>query len=65
MTDFEQLTDTNAQREYYITDCPGILLKAGKTVIALKALQPCEALSINTVDDLKLVEVAMEQLEDV
>jgi bifunctional UDP-N-acetylglucosamine pyrophosphorylase/glucosamine-1-phosphate N-acetyltransferase/UDP-N-acetylglucosamine pyrophosphorylase len=61
----EYLTDANAQREYYITDCPGILLKAGKTVIALKALQPCEALSINTVDDLKLVEVAMEQLEDV
>ncbi len=60
----ESLTDTNAQREYYITDCPSILLKAGRRVAALKALQPCEALSINTVDDLKQVEVAMEQLEN-
>ena len=60
----ESLTDTNAQREYYITDCPGIMLQEGKRVLALKALQPCEALSINTVDDLKSVEMAMEQLNN-
>jgi bifunctional UDP-N-acetylglucosamine pyrophosphorylase/glucosamine-1-phosphate N-acetyltransferase/UDP-N-acetylglucosamine pyrophosphorylase len=57
----EMLTDANAQREYYITDCPGILLAAGKVVAALKVLRPCEALSINTVDDLKVAEEAMEQ----
>jgi len=60
----DSLTDANAQQEYYITDCPSILLAAGKMVVALKALRPCEALSINTVDDLKAVEVAMEQLPD-
>jgi bifunctional UDP-N-acetylglucosamine pyrophosphorylase/glucosamine-1-phosphate N-acetyltransferase/UDP-N-acetylglucosamine pyrophosphorylase len=46
----------NAQGEYYITDCPGIMLNEGKRVQALPVLQPCEALSINTVDELAVVE---------
>jgi len=46
----------NAQGEYYITDCPGILLREGHPVRALDVLQPCEALSINTVEDLAIVE---------
>jgi UDP-N-acetylglucosamine diphosphorylase/glucosamine-1-phosphate N-acetyltransferase len=46
----------NAQGEYYITDCPGIMLSEGKRVEALPVLQPCEALSINTVDELAVVE---------
>ena len=46
----------NAQGEYYITDCPGVLKQEGKLVEALAVLQPCEALSINTVDELAIVE---------
>jgi UDP-N-acetylglucosamine diphosphorylase/glucosamine-1-phosphate N-acetyltransferase len=46
----------NAQGEYYLTDCPGVLLREGKRVDALPVLQPCEALSINTVDELAVVE---------
>ncbi|QDS97978.1 sugar phosphate nucleotidyltransferase [Adhaeretor mobilis] len=55
----DQLSDDNAQSEYYITDCPGILLEQGKTVLALPVLQQCEALSINSPDDLAAVEAAM------
>ena len=34
----EKLTDQNAQGEYYITDCPAILMTAGKQVDAPKVL---------------------------
>jgi UDP-N-acetylglucosamine diphosphorylase/glucosamine-1-phosphate N-acetyltransferase len=51
-----KITRHNAQGEYYITDCPGVLLNEGKRVEALPVLQPCEALSINTVDELAIVE---------
>lgn len=57
----DQLTTTNAQAEYYITDCPTILLRAGRQVEALAALQPCEALSVNTVEDLAAVEVELRK----
>jgi bifunctional UDP-N-acetylglucosamine pyrophosphorylase / glucosamine-1-phosphate N-acetyltransferase len=57
-----QLTADNAQGEYYLTDCPGVLKAAGETVLALPALQPCESLSINTIDDLAVVEVEMNKL---
>ena len=52
----DSLTDDNAQQEYYITDCPGILLAEGKQVSALKVLKPCESLSINSMDELGAVE---------
>ncbi|MGL4514948.1 MAG: NTP transferase domain-containing protein [Lacipirellulaceae bacterium] len=55
----DALTTNNAQREYYITDCPSILLARGENVRALAALQPCEALSVNTPDDLAVVEAEM------
>jgi bifunctional UDP-N-acetylglucosamine pyrophosphorylase/glucosamine-1-phosphate N-acetyltransferase/UDP-N-acetylglucosamine pyrophosphorylase len=58
----DQLTDQNRQREYYITDCPGILKREGKEVRALAVLQPCESLSVNTLDDLKIVEDEMRKL---
>ena len=58
-----KLGNANAQGEYYITDCPGILLAAGRPVVALDILQPCEALSINTMDDLAIVEAEMRRLE--
>ncbi|HEV3415245.1 MAG TPA: NTP transferase domain-containing protein [Pirellulales bacterium] len=53
----------NAQGEYYLTDCPGVLLSEGKPVEALPVLQPCEALSINTVDELTVVERELMKYE--
>ncbi|MEX2169690.1 MAG: NTP transferase domain-containing protein [Pirellulales bacterium] len=58
----DQLTTNNAQAEYYITDCPSILRNAGKAVQALAALQPCEALSINTPEELSVVEREMRNV---
>lgn len=52
----DRLENRNAQGEYYITDCPGILLAAGKDVRAMDVLKPCEALSINTREELAAVE---------
>lgn len=54
----------NAQGEYYITDCPGVLKREGKPVEALPVLQPCEALSINTVDELAVVERELIKMRD-
>lgn len=55
----DHLRADNAQKEYYLTDCPGALLSAGKEVRALTVLKPCETLSINTLDELAAVEAAM------
>ncbi len=57
----EHIRPNNKQGEYYITDCPGILKQQGKRVAALAVLQPVEALSINTVDDLGAVEEALRE----
>jgi bifunctional UDP-N-acetylglucosamine pyrophosphorylase/glucosamine-1-phosphate N-acetyltransferase/UDP-N-acetylglucosamine pyrophosphorylase len=57
-----RLTNENAQAEYYLTDCPQKILEAGKLVIAKPVLKPCEALSINTVDELGAVESKMLEL---
>lgn len=51
-----QLRPDNAQGEYYITDCPGLLRREGKAVLALDVLQPIEALGVNTMDELHRVE---------
>lgn len=51
-----ELRNDNQQGEYYITDCPGILKAAGKNVMALPVLKPCEALSVNNMADLRIVE---------
>jgi bifunctional UDP-N-acetylglucosamine pyrophosphorylase/glucosamine-1-phosphate N-acetyltransferase/UDP-N-acetylglucosamine pyrophosphorylase len=59
----DRLTRSNVQKEYYITDCPGILKAAGKLVAAEPVLQPCEAMSINTVEELAAVEQAMRSLD--
>ena len=50
----------NSQGEYYLTDCPGALKQAGRLVEALPVLTPIEALSINTVEELAIVERAMQ-----
>lgn len=62
----DRLTTNNRQGEYYITDVPGLLRSLGWEVRALPVLQPCEAFSVNTVDDLRLVEqeiLRRQQLE--
>lgn len=57
-----QIRADNAQQEYYLTDCPGVLLAGGKDVRALDILQPCEALSINNIDDLRAVEQELTRM---
>lgn len=57
----DQLTADNAQQEYYLTDCPGVLMKAGKPVLAANVLQPRESLSINTPAELAAVEDEMKR----
>ena len=58
----DSLTDDNKQKEYYITDLPGILLQDNEDVRALPVLKPIEALSVNTVEHLADVERAMKEL---
>jgi bifunctional UDP-N-acetylglucosamine pyrophosphorylase / glucosamine-1-phosphate N-acetyltransferase len=58
----ERLQPNNKQGEYYLTDCPGILRREGQQVEALPVLKPCEALSINTIDELAQVEAEMRKL---
>jgi len=55
----DRLTSENAQQEYYLTDCPALLLAAGKRVSAHKVLEPCESMSINNAEELAVVEEAM------
>jgi bifunctional UDP-N-acetylglucosamine pyrophosphorylase/glucosamine-1-phosphate N-acetyltransferase/UDP-N-acetylglucosamine pyrophosphorylase len=55
------LKNENRQREYYLTDCPAILRSEGKQVAALPVLDPCEALSINTPEELAAVEQEMQR----
>ncbi|MFT5526891.1 MAG: bifunctional UDP-N-acetylglucosamine pyrophosphorylase/glucosamine-1-phosphate N-acetyltransferase [Pirellulaceae bacterium] len=57
-----RLTNTNNQQEYYVTDCPGLLKAENKDVRALAVLQACEALSVNSVDQLEAVEAEMQKM---
>ncbi len=57
-----QLGNHNAQREYYLTDCPALLLGRGDLVDAKPVLESCEALSINTIDELGKVEARMLEM---
>jgi bifunctional UDP-N-acetylglucosamine pyrophosphorylase / glucosamine-1-phosphate N-acetyltransferase len=57
----DHIRPANAQSEYYLTDCPGVLKAAGRTVEALPVLKPIEALSINTHEDLAAVEAVLKQ----
>jgi bifunctional UDP-N-acetylglucosamine pyrophosphorylase / glucosamine-1-phosphate N-acetyltransferase len=58
----DSLSNDNRQGEYYLTDCPAILLREGKRVEALPILRPCEAMSINTPEELQAAEAEMVQL---
>ena len=55
----DSLGHDNAQGEYYITDVPGLMKAAGKSVRALPVLQPCEAMGVNTLEELAAVENRM------
>ncbi|HIM32064.1 MAG TPA: glycosyl transferase family 2 [Planctomycetes bacterium] len=57
-----RLSNDNAQGEYYLTDCPAILKAAGHYIVAAPVLQACEALSINTPEQLKSVEDALDAM---
>ena len=58
----DRLSNSNQQKEYYLTDCPGLLRAKGERVEALAVLQPCESLSINTPEELLRVEAEMLRL---
>jgi bifunctional UDP-N-acetylglucosamine pyrophosphorylase / glucosamine-1-phosphate N-acetyltransferase len=58
----DQLQNDNVQREYYITDVPGILKRQGQAVVALDVLQPVESLSINTPEELAIVEQELQRM---
>ncbi len=57
----DKICNDNAQGEYYITDCPGILKQEGKDVRALCALSRRETLSINTPEELTEAEKELQQ----
>ena len=53
------LRPDNAAGEYYITDCPGMLLDAGCLVDAVPCLDASETLSVNTPEQLAAVAAAL------
>lgn len=60
----DHIRNDNRQQEFYLTDCPGVLRAAGKDVRALDVLLPCEALSINTMEELAVVEAEMRAMDE-
>lgn len=54
-----RLDNANASGEYYLTDCPAILLGDGSKVDALACLDPVETLSVNTPEQLAEVDRAL------
>ncbi len=59
----DHIRNDNAQGEYYITDCPGVMINQEVEVRALNVLKPCEALGVNTLEELAAVEAAMDELQ--
>ena len=57
------IRSNNAQKEYYITDVPKILLDKGRKILALPVLQEVECLGVNTQDDLAVVESVLKESE--
>jgi bifunctional UDP-N-acetylglucosamine pyrophosphorylase / glucosamine-1-phosphate N-acetyltransferase len=56
----DHIRPNNRQGEYYITDAPGLLAAQGREVRALPVLKPCEALGINTPEELAAVEAVIQ-----
>lgn len=66
LASLDQIRPNNAQGEYYLTDCPRVMMDAGKTVLALEAFNMVEALGVNTREQLAevtrtLLKAAMTQ----
>lgn len=57
-----ELRANNAQREYYITDVPKIMLDRGQKILAAPVLQSIEALGVNTPEELALVEETLHKM---
>ena len=57
-----RLSNENSQREYYLTDCPAILLSMEQKVDALPVLKSCEALSVNNLEQLAAVEIELKRI---
>ena len=55
------LGNANASGEYYLTDCPGLLLQEGSVVDAVACLDQSETLSVNTPEQLAVVSQALRQ----
>lgn len=58
----DQLSNDNAQAEYYLTDSAELLCQAGRPVEALPVLEQCESLSINNTRELQLVDEQMRKM---
>ncbi len=56
-----RLSNDNAQREYYLTDCIDLLVDAGQKVGALVAEDPMECMGVNDQAQLALCEAEMER----
>lgn len=57
----DRIQPNNAQKEYYLTDCAGILRSQGKRVVAAKRLNITEALGVNTRAELVQVHRALQE----
>ena len=58
-----QINTDNAAGEYYLTDCPKVLLDAGEQVDAVACLEPSESLSVNTPQQLHAVAKALQAIQ--
>jgi bifunctional UDP-N-acetylglucosamine pyrophosphorylase / glucosamine-1-phosphate N-acetyltransferase len=56
-----KITPENAQAQYYLTDCPAVLLAEGDTVIASNRFDIHEAIGVNTRAQLAEVHRAIQQ----
>ena len=57
----EQVGNANASGEYYLTDVPGLLAEAGRSVSLVDAVPPQDVLSINTPEQLAAVDVILRE----
>jgi bifunctional UDP-N-acetylglucosamine pyrophosphorylase/glucosamine-1-phosphate N-acetyltransferase len=57
----ERIRPDNNQAEYYLTDCPLILKREGKNVVAAKVFEVAEAMGVNTRAQLADVTRAIQQ----
>ena len=57
----DEIRPNNAQAEYYLTDCPKVLLNAGHPVLAMTAFDIVEALGVNTRVQLAEVTQSIQQ----